>query len=257
MAHRVAQVAQGASFGQSIHEIRRLAHRRRCLTRRRREDAVLDSAVGKDKHDKGAVGGQAYEFYVPDGRFAFRGQHQAGPMGYPRKGRADLVEQGGNIAVVCAQAGIDLLAVRIRHDADFQKTVDKHAQTKLRRNAPRRHMRTVQQPKKLQVLHHVADRRGADLFLHGAGQRAGPHRITGCKVAFDNPPEDLPRSVVHFRKKAWVIWHSGTGPCLCIGRSTLRSRGGLRQSGLHRRVGGGYLDSASKEPCPCDRPDEI
>jgi hypothetical protein len=70
-------------------------------------------------------------------------------------------------------------------------------------------MRAVEQAEVFEILHHVADRRGADLLGQLPCQRARPDRIAGIEIALDHAAKHLARAVVHLvrifggRSSAW------------------------------------------------------
>ena len=101
---RLAQIGQGAPFGQGIEEIRRLAHRGRGLARRRGEDAVLDLPSAKTSTTSARSGAEADKLDMADRGFTLWRQHKARAMGDAGQRRADLVEQGGDIAVRSTRA---------------------------------------------------------------------------------------------------------------------------------------------------------
>ena len=120
-----------------------------------------------------------------DGCFVFWGQDQTGTVGDARQRLAHLIKDGCDVLIVAAKGLIDLLAVVAVQIADLQQAIDKHAQAKLRGDTASTDMGAVKQAKVFQILHHVADRGGRDLFGHRAGQRAGADGIAAVEVALD------------------------------------------------------------------------
>ena len=98
-----------------------------------------------------------------------------------------------------AERRVDLLAVGAGDVADLEDAVDEHPQPELRGDAAGGDVRAVEKAEVFEVLHDVADGGGADLFRHGAGERARADGLAGVEVAFDHPAEDLAAAVVHLR----------------------------------------------------------
>ena len=73
------------------------------------------------------------------------GENKAGPAGHTRQGRADAVEQGGDVLFFIAEGLIDGLTVFAVQIADLKNAVDKHPQADLRRNAARAGVGAVQE----------------------------------------------------------------------------------------------------------------
>jgi hypothetical protein len=68
-------------------------------------------------------------------------------------------------------------------------------------------MRAVQQAQILQILHHVANRRGRNLFRHRPRQGARTDRLSAFQIAFDHPPKHLARAIRHFRQQFGTRGH--------------------------------------------------
>ena len=158
--------------------------------------------------------------------------------------RADAVQHRCHIAVAMAQCLVDHLAVLTGEVAHFEQAIDKETQAKLRRHPPGRDMRAAQQAEVFEVLHHVAHRRGADLFGQGAGERAGPHRRAGFQVALDDTAEHLARAAVHFLDQGCLVGH--VIPCWrpIIAACQLKPCAAGRQSGL-------VFGAPRRIPCAC------
>jgi hypothetical protein len=166
-------------------------------------------AVGEDQHHQRPVGGEADELDMPDRRLVLGREHHRGAPGDRGERGADAVEQGGDVAVVGPERGVELLAVGIGRATvvDFEQPVDEEAQPHLCRHPPGRDMRAVQQPQEFEVLHHVADGRGRDLLAHAAGQRARADRIAGVEIALDHAAKHLARAIVEFGEDLACVLH--------------------------------------------------
>ena len=104
-------------------------------------------------------------------------------------------------------------------------TIDKHAQPHLGRHAPALIWGLSSRPKIFQVLHHIADRRGADLFAEVTGQGTRP---TGSPFAkYPSTTRETLRASGHS-----FLYNCGVF-CIVTIHDPLKTPGGKGQSGLH------------------------
>lgn len=177
------------------------------MPRRRGEDPVFDSPIREDQHNQSPIRRQTYEFDMTDRSLAFWRQDKASAARDAGQRSADPIKDGRDIRTVAAKRGLDPFAILWRHFADFEQPVDEHPEPKLGGNTARGNMWTVEETEELQILHHIADCRRADLFVHDAGQTARPNRIARGQIALDHPAKDFARAIAHFGKNARVVVH--------------------------------------------------
>ena len=163
-----AHLAEGAALQDGVEEVRGRLHRRGGQPGRRGEKAVLDLTVGGDEHDQRAAGAEGDELDVADRRRGLRGEHQAGAVGEAREQVAGAVEDRADVALVAAEAALDLGALGPGDVADLEDAVDEEPEPELGRDAAGGDVRRVEEAEELEVLHHVADGRGR----HPLGKRA-------------------------------------------------------------------------------------
>ena len=96
--------------------------------------------------------------------------------------------------------------MRARSSAETSPTcssaVDEEAQPGLGGQAAGAGVRGVDQPRRLQVRHHVADRGGRERHRQDARQVARAHRLARGEVALHDAPEDLARAIVDIHQRA-------------------------------------------------------
>ena len=118
-----------------------------------------------------------------------------------------MVEQAGDVGLVAGRGGVDQLAIFGGDCANLKQAIDEHAQSELGRHAAGGNMRAVEQAKKFEILHDIADGCGRQPFGHAAGQRARAHRIARGQIAFDDAAKHLARAVVHLGQDLAAVGH--------------------------------------------------
>ena len=154
-------------------------------------------AIGKHKHDQRPVLTQAHELHMLDRCLVLWRQNKRCPAGDTGQGRADTIQHACHVRGVAAEGFVDLQPVLLVQVTDLQKTVNEHSQSALCRYSASADMRAAQKTQIFQILHHVANSRGADLFGHCARQRPATHRVTAFKIAFDDAAKNFARPVIH------------------------------------------------------------